>query len=259
MKHRRVGKVLIFILLFVFTVCIAMQFSVFAVSSLTRYKRPDCEMTDITQIVKKDILTDGDYDLLLKQTGLTRIGVDRCRSKGVAGLNKILAIQRDNFGEYKVETDYFAPFCSANYIDKAVEACYLEEGDVLVTLSTLFSGVEIGHAGIFTGTHILTAKRYGALSSYSPVSDFTGRVSFAVLTPSADAETKKKAARYAEQNLIGKRYGIASGILGGDSTQCAYLVWYAYHMSGLDLARGIITPRKLLKSEKMQVVQYFGI
>lgn len=258
---KKTGKFLVFLIAFVSCVCLAMQTSVFAVNAFTHYVRPDTEQTDIAPILKNP-LTESDYELIFRQTGLTKTGVDRCLDRGGEGVDKILKIQKSYFNDYKIFTDYFAPFCAAQNINKSAEACYLEAGDILVTPCTQFSGVKIGHAAIVVdGGRVLSATRYGKRSGFSSVNGFTSRPAFAVLSPIADKEIKEKVAEYAENYLSGKRYGIFSGKNGCSSTQCAHLVWYAYNKFGIDLDGNggrMVTPENILRSDKVEVVQIFG-
>ncbi len=265
-NFKRAGKILIFAFCVVFAVCICMQTALFAVCLAEEYWRPDYAETDISDILAKSSLDESDYDLLFRQTGLTKTGIDRCLKRGADGVKKILTIQENYFTEYRVETDYFAPFCAADYIGGNAEACYLSDGDIIVTPATLFSGYRIGHAAIVTDgerSRILAATRYGARSSFSTVKEFTKRPAFAILSPKADEAVKKSVAEYAESNLSGKRYGIAAGIFGGrnkcEITQCAHLVRYAYKKFGIDLGGGlIVTPDNLFRSDKTELVQVFG-
>ena len=247
---------------------LGMQTAVFLSAAVTSYWHPDYEKEDIASLLDKEELTEEDYDLLYRQTGLTAIGVERCLARGEEGKQRILEIQEDYFRAHPTRQSYFSPFFATAYIDEPVTHCYLQEGDVLVTSSTQFSGMAMGHAGLVTDASsggVLQTSAYGAGSAIDSVEDFTGRVTFLLLSPKADKETKLAVSDYAEKELVGLPYSIAAGILtdkeSGQETQCAHIVWYAYRQFGIDLDSDggrVVTPRDLANSDEMEVVQVFG-
>lgn len=248
--------------------CLGMQFAFMAADKIKCWT-PDYPQEVIDEeLEKKD---ERDYALLYRQTGLTKAGVDRCLDRGGAGKQKILSIQEDYFKKYKVKNDFFAPFVCTDYIDETITNVYLEDGDIIVTSSTHFSGWRIGHAGLVTDAargNVLQASAYGSSSAIGKISDFTDRVNFMVLRVKdeyATDETRKEIAAYAEENLQGKIYDISAGVLSSKNkvkrTQCAHLVWYAYKQFGIDIDGNggpVVTPRNIANSPKIELVQVFG-
>lgn len=231
--------------------------------------RPDYDKKDISVILDKKELTPGDYAELYKQTGVTKIGIDRALENGEAGKQKILKIQNDFFAEHNVINEYFAPLVCQDKTDRRMSYIYLEDGDIIVSSSTHISSWRAGHAGLVTnaaGNSILQASAIGESSDYGTMADFNDRVNFMILSPKVDAEVKAQVVDYAKTNLVGKIYDPTVGVFSKKTdigkTQCAHLVWAAYYQFGIDLdANGglVVTPWNLANSPYVDVVQVFGI
>jgi hypothetical protein len=269
--HRRVTAIVvctIFLLILSFTI-LALQFAYDTANKITCWS-PDYEKIDLTEILNKSELSDEDYQTLYAQTGLTKIGIDRCLAKGPAGKVRIHNIQEDYFAEHTVLTDHFSYLtCTDRLTNKEhITNVYLENGDILVTSSTHISGWRMGHSGLVTNastSSVLQASNYEVPSALGTVADFTSRVTFMVLSPKVDTETKNEVASYAEKNLVGINYSAVIGILRKkdsiDRTQCAHAVWYAYHHFGYDIdgnGGGLVVPQDFTKSDLLEVVQVFG-
>ena len=242
----------------------AIQIGTYVSAVRTVYAKPDYPQTDISSILEKTVLSDSDYELLYRQTGLTKIGVDRCRVRGRSGLERIKRIQTDMFSEYTVSCDWFAPFCCSKGTDTAAACCFLENGDILISSATHIAGCAVGHAGLVTDAargEVLQAVSYFKKSSFGAVRDFTARINFMILSPVAPEEVKEAAARYAKNNLAGKNYGVCPSKRECRRTHCAHLVWYAYKQLGIDLDSNggfFVTPKNIANSPRVRVVQVFG-
>lgn len=248
----------------VLSVFAAMQITVFASDARAEYVKPAYAATDISGILEKSSLSDADYETLYRQTGLTKIGVDRCMARGSEGIARIKSIQSDLFCDYAVDTDRFAPFCSAYRTGMRAACCYLENGDILVTSSTHIAGFPAGHAGLVTDAdrgEALQAVSYFAESRLGSARDFTCRLNFMVLEPCAPDGVREEVVRYAKSNLLGKKYGVFTGKRECGRTQCAHLIWYAYNRLGIDLDGNgglFVTPKNIANSPCVRVVQVFG-
>lgn len=230
--------------------------------------RPDYDKTDLNAILAKTALTDEDYSELYRQTGLTKIGVDRMLARGEAGRQRIIAIQKDYFKEREVKHSIFGFLLCTDYVDESMPAAYLENGDILITSSTHFSSWRMGHAGIVTDAdknEVLQSGVAGELSSVDRLSDFTDRINFMILSPKVGKEVKQQVADYAVKNLTGKKFSAVTGIFTdknkSDYTHCSHLVWYAYKQFGIDLdsnGGGLVTSQDIFKSPEVEVVQVFG-
>ena len=233
---------------------------------------PDYEMLDedeIVEILSKESLSDEDYEVLFRQTGLTKIGIDRALSHGTFGIYKIIEIQRGYFAQREIQHMLVSPLICTDFMTNRMACIYLEDGDVIVTSSTHLSGFRIGHSGlVIDGENDVTleASAYGMSSDYSSVASFTDRINFMVFSPKVDKEVKKQVVAYAEENLVGIPYDVSIGIFGGKNslsrTQCAHVVWYAYKQFGIDLDYNggpIVTPKNMSRSPQMELVQIFGL
>lgn len=226
---------------------------------------PPYAKEDIAPVLNQKELAEEDYDFLYRQTGLTKIGIDRAREKGPDGLRRIEAIHDDYFEEYTVESTPFGPWMNRDYIDGRVATSYLEDGDIFVTSSNHFSMVRVGHAGlVIDGEHnrIAQAIGYGYTSFIGTLGDFNDKMNFMILRPKVDDETKALACAYAKEKLIGLPYAAFRGTdMDISTTQCAHLVWRAYAEFGVDIVdhdEWLVLPRHLAQSSKMEVVQVFG-
>ncbi|MDE6613048.1 MAG: hypothetical protein K2K28_00640, partial [Clostridia bacterium] len=252
--------------------CLAVQIGHWVSDGIQSW-RPDYEQIEIMPILNKAELTEEDYGILYKQTGLTKVGIDRALAKGKEGKQRILKIQQDFFGEYVIANETFAPWFCTDYIEghKHISTVYLENSDIFVTSSTHFSSCRIGHAGLVTDAkygNVLQANSYSQPSKIGKTSDFTDRVNFMILRVKeeyADKNLREEIAEYAKHNLIGIPYNGACGVLTDknslEATQCAHIVWYAFKQFGIDIdanAGKVVSPWNIANSDKLELVQTFG-
>lgn len=235
--------------------------------------QPTYEKIDLDKYLNKEAgtLTDEEYDILYRQTGLTKIGIDRALEKGDAGKQRIKRIQNDFFYPHTVKNGQVAPYACTDYIETHIRNTYLEDGDIIVTSSTHISFVRIGHAGLVTdgkSERVLQANAYGTFSRIGTVNDFNDRVNFIILRPDPEKvseETVQNAVNYAKTELVGIPYEGLAGLLTSkdkiEKTQCAHIIWYAYKQFGIDLDSNgglMVVPYDLAHSDYLQPVQVFG-
>lgn len=267
-KRHPLKILLLSLLAFLLILCLALQIGYTVSDNNVTIWKPGYEKADLTDVLNKETLTEADYTLLYRQTGLTKTGVDRALSRGTKGKERIRAIQNFFFGTQTVKKTPFAPWMCTDYLEDLVAGIYLEDGDILVTGSTHLSGMRVGHAGLVIDGErgdILQATAYGSLSRIGDIENFTNRINFMVLRVKADPETRARVVNYAKENLVGLTYnallGTASGGEGQKETQCAHLVWYAYHACGYELIDGdrmFVLPYDLANSDCVELVQVFG-
>ena len=252
----------------IFVLCLTLQIG-YVVSQKNAYVwKPEYSKVDISECLNQETLSESDYELLYKQTGLTKIGIDRALQHGEEGKQKILDIQNEYFSDHKIKSEPFALWRSTDYIEEKVVGIYLEDGDILVTASTHLSCLKIGHAGLVVdgeNNKVLQAAQYGSESCIGDIGDFTNRINFMVLRPKANETIKAQVVEYAENNLVGIPYDAFVGTSRKqkdiDKTQCAHLVWYAYHKFDyelLDKHTPIVFPYDLVNFDKVELVQVFG-
>lgn len=230
---------------------------------------PDYDMVDISSVLDKDLLTDADYDLLFEQTGLTKTGIDDMLAKGQK--NQILKIQREFFAEPSFTCSKFH-FCVGMFVKSRGTYPHvpLQDGDIIYSPSTYISFINISHAAIAVsgGNFVVEAYGYGNPTQYSSTGSFFIYPEFVVLRPKAGKEAGEMAARYVEENMLDVPYDILTGILGKKApeklrtTHCSHLPWYAYYMTGIDVDSNggkIVTPKDILNSDELEIVQVFGM
>ena len=230
--------------------------------------QPDYEQIDLNTVLNKAELTEEDYEILYRQTGLTKVGVDRMLEYGETGKARIKTIQSNLFAEHTVGHEPFGPFLCTDFISKNATSVYLENGDILITSSTHFSSWRLGHAGLVTNAknnEVLQSGVAGETSKVGYTSDFTSRINFMVLSPKTDKATKQQVADYALKNLTGIEFSSLTGLFTDKNTtaktHCSHLVWYAYKQFGIDLdsnGGGLVTSQDMFKSPEVDIVQVFG-
>lgn len=221
---------------------------------------------DIESTLKKGNLTDEDYDLIYRQTGITKFGIERTLLKKDA-IKNILKVQSTFLQEVEVTSNILGPYCYYQTIDKLMEMVPIEVGDIIVSNGTQFCGKTFGHCGLVTSTDggVLQSYGYGELSEVGTLFDFQERASFIILSPRVSKEIKKEVAEYAINSLQGIPYNVFIGLFGTkdsiSTTQCSHLIWYAYHHFGYDFDNNggsICLPHDLICLDQMDVVQVYG-
>lgn len=254
--------------------------------------RPSYEMlseAELKAVYEKETLTDGDYEVLFEQTGLTRIGIDRAK-KASGGWARVLAIQQSYFKERGVKPEQFAPLvCTDLLSGDPAETIYLQRGDIIITSSTHFSGFRIGHSAIVTNGaagRIFQSNQVGVANYYSTVGEmFTNRINFMVLrikpeyfsgSGQDDEEYRKNLDRvtsFIEHDLKDMPYSVFTGVFtkkdSTAATSCSHLIWYGFkHFDdenggkyNLDLdsnGRLLVVPKNISESPYVELVQTFG-
>ena len=230
---------------------------------------PDYQMVDIDGILGKANLTDEDYDLLYKQTGLTRLGVDGLLSEGRA--DKIKLIQQRYFSKNDVRYDPILPYVAVGYLDSYGVLCELEDGDIIVSASTSLAGIRVGHAALVVNgaqAIVLESFQFGYDSDFADAVSETEMSTYMVLRPTKiPEETRKEVVKYAKEELVGIPYNQIVGLIPRKytqeltSTQCSHLCWYAYKKFGYDLDSNggmFVAPKDIANSSYLEVVQIFG-
>jgi hypothetical protein len=232
--------------------------------------RPNYEMVDISPILNKSLLSNSDYELLYKQTGLTKLGVDGLLDAGKK--EEILKIQSHFFSEQQVYYISFAPFMGTMFKeDGLVPHAVLENGDILFSPSTFASMLEMGHSCMVINEDsetLLQASGYGTPSNTIHASNIFVRPCFMVLRVNAPKETRNEVANYVKNDLLGLEYDILAGIFEKkapnelERTHCSHIVWYAYNHFGIEVdgtGGKIVTPKDLSLGDNVSIVQIYGI
>ncbi len=229
------------------------------------------------KICNNETLTSNDYDLIFSQTGLGKPAVDSLLNN-----NEINKIE-----EYR---NYYLLDKNYSCVREGVFACHefitdnlgnavtnpqfadLQNGDIIITLSIHSLGWRHGHAAIVVDAENGTtaqAVMIGEKSAFGTVDEWDDFPLVAVLRAKNLTENERnEVAQFASNNLIGLDYFLFAGIFGGrnaekipSATQCAHYVWYAYNRYGIDIdcnGGQVITPKDILHSEELEIVQVYG-
>lgn len=234
---------------------------------------------DIEKIIS-DGITDEEYMILKKQTGLSKSAVcDIMQTNNP--LAELRDFQKQNFSEYNVDCNYlFFPVTKAETLNdengKAVKLKLppLKTGDILITKSTHTLFFRHGHAALLTNAdeaETLEAMMIGMNSDYGTIAGWRRYSSLAVLRPKNLSDNEiEKVVNYAREKLYDVKYDLLSGVFNKTKneteeilkTHCSHLVWSAYKSQGVDIDSDggvLILPQDLLKSEKLEVIWSYGI
>ncbi len=219
------------------------------------------------QIFSRRELLFEDYWRLLVQTGLGKPAVDRLRENPVQGKKLLLEIQKQYLEKRETVCRSGTLFTKQDLAEEHVKRrrilVDLEDGDILITFCSHSFGWRHGHAGLVVDAKrgkCLEAVTPGSVSCIKNVAHWKRYGEFAVLRlEKAPASVRKKAARFALENLTGVPYSLTSGFgKGENAAQCAYLVWRAFAHVGYDLdadGRHPVTVKDLAGSRALSVVQ----
>ena len=230
---------------------------------------PMYEKINLETILEKDVISKEEYELLYRQTGLTKIAVDDMR-ESVEGRERILKIQEGFFANYTITSKLFSIFTYIEEIDGVMRFAHLKEGDIIVSSTTRVSWWRYGHAAIVvdgeTGT-IAEAISPGTKSKINSITTFNDLANFIILRPKVDEGLKKEIVHYVNEEMLGVPYRLTTGILSKKyqeelrASQCAHFVWYAYKKFGIELdstGGRVVKPQDIALSDKVEVVQVFG-
>lgn len=243
---------------------------VYAENSWTNWY-PTYEKIDIEEIIFKPIKTDEDYDVLYRQTGLTKLGVDGLvESEQYA---QIIKIQDFYFKQHSVDCHSFFPFTYLETLASGWDGplCDLEDGDVIISATTHSFSMRVGHAVIVVdgeNKEVVESLCVGMDSMLTSARTMTGLANYMVLRPTGiPKQIRKEVAKYVKNEMLGLPYDLAIGVLSKKfpekptKTQCAHLVWYGYKKFGYDIDGNgglIVKPRDFFQSQYFEVVQIFG-
>ena len=230
---------------------------------------PDYQKEDISFVLDKEELSQDDYALIFKQTGLTRAGVDALIFAGKRG--DVLKIQEDYFARYEVKKIQFSPLtcCHENYED--IETVPLQNGDVFISPTSHFSFFSMGHSAIVVDAQenkIVNSTGYNNKSCYEDVYAITVDPSFVVLRPKLSHFEKTQLVEYVKNELLDLPYSISVGVLypkfseKPKATNCSHLIWQAYKKLGLDIDSNggrVVMPLDIALSEHFEILQIRGI
>lgn len=242
-------------------------------------ERPD--KLAISDMLKNDTLSDEEYQRLFAQTGLGKESIDFLRANGDAGRASILRYQTEFLSPSYVQCAPLLGWFTREdlLVDqnrtfiKGPDFVKVQPGDILLSLSTHSVGWMHGHAAlVLDEKRALQTLALGENSVITDVDSWRKYSNYALLRiKGISPERGLEVATYAEQRLKDIPYRLLAGLFGEKSmsmeskmfgAHCAYLVWYAWEQFGVDLdgdGGRLVTPRDLLQSDQIELVQVYGL
>lgn len=247
----------------------------------TAHYTPEYEKIDLTPFLQKEELTETDYNILFYQTGLAPVSIQEILSSTTDPIKELIQYQTNFFRKIQVA-------CTPNSIITKEEYAVNKEGrplivssiapfhkgDILITLASHSYGWRNGHGAIIVDADnrkTLEAVVLGENSSLQNADKWTKFPNFALLRlKSSEFEEGDSIANTAITYLNEIPYDFTVGILSPKAkipseirgTQCAHLIWQTYYLHGVDIDSDgglIVTPYDILKSDKLEVVQIYGM
>ena len=241
---------------------------------------PECGQENLLPLLRKENLTEADYVLIFRQTGLARPGVDQLYASGRQ--QELLGLQQRFFADAEVECSHSNLFTRSERLTNFRSLVYdvdflptVQDGDILITFNGHVFGWRSGHAAIVVDAEerlTLEAIMPGCDSGICGLESWEEYPGFALLRlKDASAQERRQIAAYAREHLTGLPYsltaftesgGAGAGTMPLSGTQCAHLVWYAYHQFGYDLDSNggfVVTPDDLYHSSLLELVQIYGL
>lgn len=176
---------------------------------------PDYPKEDIEWVLRGKGLTEAEYQLLFRQTGLGRTAVNFLFAEG--GQEELLQLQEAFFGEVGVECRPSTVFTRAERLVKGgTKIPYVEPGDILISFGSHALGWRNGHAAIVTDASkrlTVEARLLGTDSMELPLSTWEKCPNFAVLRlKDIPKEKRAEVATYAREKLVDIPYALHAGI-----------------------------------------------
>lgn len=264
---KRVG-IIVFAVVFALAVVFAFFMICDAVAHNTARTVPNYPRQDLSDVLVKEEWSDEDYDLIYRQTGLTRAYFEGLDARPDEEF--ILRCQNDLFfeGEYEHDADTFGT-AHDYFPDEYFAMVELEPGDVLISASVHTMGWKNGHAALVVGgSSVLQAFGVGTVSDIVSPSWFRRAANFMVLRPKLEKSETDRVVSWALENMNGVEYSLFTGIFSPKDqtddprdTQCAHLVWQAYYACGYDIdstGGPVVSPKNIANSDLFEVIQVNG-
>lgn len=275
LKHKKI-LFAILLLLLIFTAINIME----TLIEPQGYIKPEYSKTEISNILKKDILTEDDYKELLFQTGLGKAAIDELLLEN-NGIETILKFQDNFFKETKVSCESIGIITSqesiVNHEGKAMygfELAPIKNGYVLITKATHSLGWRHGHAAIVIDSknkETLEAVILGSNTRIQNIDKWRVYPSFIMLKlKDTSQDTLDSIAKFSLDNLNDIPYGLTIGLTSKKnpdpsnikSTQCSHLAWYPFKQYGYDVdsdGSWLVTPKDIANSDLFEIVQIYGV
>ena len=204
------------IIVFAVVFALAAVFAFFMICDVVAHNTartvPNYPRQDLSDVLAKEEWSDEDYDLIYRQTGLTRAYFEGLDARPDEEF--ILRCQNDLFfeGEYEHDADTFGT--AHDYFPNEYFAMVeLEPGDVLISASVHTMGWKNGHAALVVGgSSVLQAFGVGTVSDIVSPSWFRRAANFMVLRPKLEKSEADRVVSWALENMNGVEYSFPNVI-----------------------------------------------
>ncbi len=256
------------------------DFTASEITDLYAYENAVGDTTEWKSVCEKiranEKLNDEDYKIILEQSGLGKSAVNSLIKEGRTAeiedyRNFYLADKDFTCVRTAILAKHDALTDNTGKLIYNPDFANIENGDIIITLSIHSLGWRHGHAAIVTDAEkgeTAQAVRIFEKSDFGTLDEWKAFPLVAVLrVKDIDESTQNEIADFVSENMIDIPYALSAGIIGGRNTdsklfttQCAHFVWYAYKYFGIDLNDdgGLITPKEILHSDKLEIVQIYG-
>lgn len=233
----------------------------------------DIEYQDVVELCNKENLDKEDYLTIFNQTGVSPYVIR----------NKINSDDLENIKELNnlylkkpiIERIYVCyPFTTMEYnVKQYTPLVDIKDGDILVTFSTSTLDWRHGHCALVIDAaknETIEHTMVGGKSQKGTITSWMTQPTFVVLRYD-DENTVFNVVNYAKENLLGVDYSIFVGLDGNKdkslqdsafASHCSHIVWQAFITEGVDLDYNgglIVTPKDIALSDKLKVVQIYGL
>ena len=242
---------------------------------------PDYPKVNIQSVLSQEQLGKADYELLFRQTGLGQPAVDEIIASYPDSTQRFLRFQENLFSNIHYVCERISLISreesvvdeNGRYIN-GTEMAPLHNGYILITKSSHTYGWRNGHAALVVDAaqgSTLESVVLGTDSCIQSIDKWTNYPNFVLLRlKGASLELMDEIAQSALANLNTIPYDFTVGVFSPklqkigeiNATHCSHLIWEAFSLFGYDLDSDggmIVTPKDIVKSPHLQVVQVFGV
>lgn len=242
---------------------------------------PDYPMIDIRYLLLKTQLTNEDYKILFRQTGLGKAAIEEILKHHPNAADHILSLQQNFFRKINFICEKTSIISMEEYlvdegknIVSGTQLAPLHNGDILITKASHVYGWRNGHSAIVVDAEngkTLESVLLGTNSSIQDISKWTSYPNFILLRlKNAPPDLTENISQRAAALLLDIPYNLTVGIFSPKfagyekvaGTYCSHLVWQAYSYYGIDLDSDggmIVTPKDIVCCPKLEIVQVYGV
>ena len=226
------------------------------------------DISEYTRVTSIEELTDEDFDTIFLQTGVAKAGVESLIN--IRKMYLLSTIQDHFFAEPEIEDFTLQKIRHLERVtdDKGTRTILIvEDGDIIVTLSSYCGGWRYGHAGLVLDAKngdVLEAKTYGEPSEIRNISHWSEYPAYTILrSKDLSKEERAEVASFAKENLLGIDYALlaAKPQKNIKLTNCSLVIWQAYQTAGINIDSDggyFVSPEDILHDDNLEIVMEYG-